>query len=108
MLLIKALDNNDNNIWALINDAMQPLEQLEIAILRAERPPFDKWYRETWIKNAGSPLNLHRAYNQLREFISCGGINPPVKSKLAAGHNIEGAKLWNDYMEHADKIKPTY
>ena len=52
---------------------MSPLEELEVEIERAEHPPFELWYRKTWIRRETRPLNVHRPYEQLRAFLSSGG-----------------------------------
>jgi hypothetical protein len=109
LILLKALaEPNDAKAWDLIAEAAVPLEKLEVDILRAERPPFDKWYIPTWIKTNIAPFNIHRSYTQLREFITNNGTESPIKARVAIGHNIEGAKLWTKYLEEADKIKATY
>jgi len=59
--------------WQLVQDARTWLEQLETDFARAEYPPFDRWYHESWIRSAGSLNNPHRAYNQLRDFIGTDG-----------------------------------
>ncbi len=59
--------------WKMCRAAIKPLEQLEVEILRAEHPPFEKWYRQTWIRRDTSNYNLHRAYEKLRAFLSSGG-----------------------------------
>ncbi|TZF84815.1 hypothetical protein FW774_07500 [Pedobacter sp. BS3] len=108
-VLIQALLAPDKkSTWDFIMAAMPPLEQLETEILRAERPPFEQWYRETWIKSSGSPFNLHRPYNQLRRFITSGGTESPIIARPRIGHNIEGAKLWTTYLEESERIKATY
>ena len=53
--------------------AMAALEQLEVEILRAEHPPFEHWYRETWIRRGPKQWNVHRPYEELRLFMSTGG-----------------------------------
>ena len=74
ILLIRAMSEPDDKAaWALVQSAMAPLEQLEIEILRAERPPFEGWYRKTWIRHEESGLNIHRPYEDLRAFIATGG-----------------------------------
>lgn len=109
IMLIKALaEPNDAHAWDLIAEAMIPLDKLEIDILRAERPPFDKWYQATWIKTPMSPFNVHRSYNQLREFITNNGTRSPMVKRASIGHNIEGARLWTKYMEDAERIKAAY
>lgn len=104
LLLNKALlAENMIEAWRFINQAFQPLEQLELDILRAERPPFDKWYRETWIRGTLTPLNVHRSYLLMRAFISSEGkeSKPPKRN----GHdNIPQSKAWNRFLEDAGKI----
>ncbi len=60
-------------MWRLVLEAREPLEQLEVELARAEYPPFDRWYHESWIRSARSPNNPHRPYKQLRAFIASGG-----------------------------------
>ena len=57
-----------DNPWPLIFEARTALEQLETELARAEYPPFDRWYHESWIRSADSPNNPHRPYNQVRAF----------------------------------------
>src|SRR5205809_1136437 len=59
--------------WRVISDALTPLEQLEAVFARAEYPPFDRWYHETWIRAGLQRNNPHRAYVQLRAFIASDG-----------------------------------
>ena len=69
-------------MWKLVGDAFASLEQLELELLRAEYPPFDRWYHETWIRTAVSPNNPHRPYNQLRAFLASeghGSLTPPPR-----------------------------
>lgn len=74
ILLDRARSEPDNDhAWTLCDQAMAPLEQLEIEIERAEHPPFELWYRKTWIRRENSDLNVHRPYEQLRAFLSSGG-----------------------------------
>ena len=44
--------------------ALDDLQKLEDEIGRAERPPFENWYRPTWIRNNDSPYNVHRSYQR--------------------------------------------
>jgi hypothetical protein len=60
-------------MWQLVEDARESLEQLETELARAEYPPFERWYQESWIRTTLSPSNPHRPYVQLRAFISSGG-----------------------------------
>jgi len=109
LILLEALAApNDAKTWELIAEAAIPLEKLELDILRTERPPFDKWHTATWIKTPFSPLNIHRSYTQLREFITNNGTETPIKPKMTFGHNIEGAKLWSQFLEDSEKVKATY
>jgi hypothetical protein len=76
--LAQALEEKDlEKTWALCFEAREPLERLEVEILRAERPPFEGWYRETWIRTSESPFNVHRPYEQVRAFLSSGGKSFP-------------------------------
>jgi hypothetical protein len=72
--LVRAMSEPDNDkSWAICEQAIAPLEQLEVEILRAERPPFRAWYRKTWIRHEETGLNLHRSYEQLRVFLTSRG-----------------------------------
>ena len=66
--LEQALDASDP--WPLIVAARAALEQLETELARAEHPPFDRWYQESWIRSAASPNNPHRPYKQVRALLS--------------------------------------
>lgn len=104
LLLHKALEEKDEQkAWDYIHESMKPLEQLELEILRAERPPFDKWYRETWIRGKLSALNVHRSHELVRAFISSGGTQdrPPK----GTGHdNLQQSKIWTDFLEASEKL----
>ena len=103
LLLNQALTaTGDKATWDLIGQAVHPLQQLELALLRAERPPFEKWYRETWIKTEQSPLNLHRPYQQLRAFIAVNGKISPIQPPVKMGHNIPQAQRWTRFLESTD------
>lgn len=74
LVLVKALNEPDSaKAWAIVESARAPLETLEAEILRAERLPFEGWYRKTWIRRETRPSNVHRSYEQLREFLASGG-----------------------------------
>jgi len=60
-------------MWQLVREARASLEQLEVELLRAEYPPFDRWYQESWIRGTLSESNPHRPYIQLRAFIASEG-----------------------------------
>jgi hypothetical protein len=62
------------SMWRSVYEARTYLELLEAEFARGEYPPFDRWYRESWIRSAFSNNNPHRAYNQLRDFIGKEGI----------------------------------
>jgi hypothetical protein len=61
-------------MWQSVYEARTYLEMLETEFARGEYPPFDRWYRESWIRSTFSNNNPHRAYNQLRDFIGKEGI----------------------------------
>jgi hypothetical protein len=60
-------------MWQLAWQAKAPLENLEDQLLWAEHPPFDRWYHETWIRSTFSSNNPHRAYVELRAFLTSHG-----------------------------------
>jgi hypothetical protein len=68
-------------MWQFVREARAPLEQLETELARAEYPPFDRWYQESWIRTTLSPSNPHRPYIQLRAFISSEGRGRPVRAR---------------------------
>jgi hypothetical protein len=68
--LIKAVGDPDpdavrKSCFAAFGD----LKTLEEEIRQAERPPFENWYRKTWIRSDNSPYNLHRSYEHTRTFL---------------------------------------
>ena len=72
--LADALEAPDSSaMWRLVREALTPLEQLESDFARAEYPPFDRWYGETWIRAGLQRNNPHRAYVELRAFIGSDG-----------------------------------
>lgn len=74
LILAEALKKDSKDeIMTQAKKAMEPLFIYEGEILKAERPPFDKWYRETWCRREFSPNNLHRPYRQLSEFYYSDG-----------------------------------
>ena len=59
LTLIKAADEpNLDAARRLCFSAFEELTALEADIRRAERPPFENWYRRTWIRNDDSPYNV--------------------------------------------------
>lgn len=78
LLLADALAATDSMaMWRQVREALLPLEQLEVEFARAEYPPFDGWYDETWIRAGGQRNNPHRPYVVLRAFIASGGRSAP-------------------------------
>ncbi len=94
--LIEALDNPDiTKSWKLCEEGRQPLEQLELEILRAERPPFENWYRKTWIRRETKPSNVHRSYEQLRVFLSSRGTRKLTEPEGAARPDLtKFTRMW--------------
>src|SRR5688572_20863881 len=89
ILLVRAMEEVDREkAWAMCEEAMKPLEEREVEILRAERPPFDQWYCTSWIRHEETGLNVHRPYLQLRLFLSSGGKQalkrPPGSNRVDA------------------------
>jgi len=106
LILLTALSENDKlKAIGLAEKAMKPLEQLELDVLRAERKPFEKWYRETWIRSRSSSLNVHRSYNQLSDFIASGGRISPIKPNEKTGHRIKDAKAWSKFLDEMETLK---
>ncbi|MDQ3710670.1 MAG: glycosyl hydrolase 115 family protein, partial [Acidobacteriota bacterium] len=94
--LIEALDAPDAaQAWKLSGQARQPLEQLELEILHAERPPFENWYRKTWIRRETKPSNVHRSYEQLRVFLSSRGTRTLTEPEGAARPDLTRfTRMW--------------
>jgi hypothetical protein len=64
--LIQAAGEPDQAaVSKLCLEAFDDLKKLEVDIHRAERPPFENWYRKTWIRSDESPYNIHRSYEHL-------------------------------------------
>jgi hypothetical protein len=89
ILLVGAMDEPEKaKAWAMCEEAMKPLEQLEVEIGRAEHPPFEDWYCKSWIRHEETGLNVHRPYEQLRLFLSSGGTHrltrPPGSNRVDA------------------------
>jgi tetratricopeptide (TPR) repeat protein len=78
--LEEALRSTDPaQMWQSVLEARTSLEQLETELARAEYPPFDRWYQESWIRSTFSRNNPHRPYIQLRAFISSEGRGNPLR-----------------------------
>jgi hypothetical protein len=74
-------------MWQLVRDASASLEQLEVELRRAEYPPFDRWYDESWIRSTLNESNPHRPYIQVRAFISSEG-----RGRVARGQPVTGPR----------------
>ena len=69
--LIQASDApNDAAVRKSCFSAFDDLKTLEDEIRRAERSPFEQWYRKTWIRNDESPYNVHRSYERVQAFLN--------------------------------------
>jgi hypothetical protein len=74
LILAEALKKDSKEeIMSQVRKALEQLITYESEILRAERPPFEKWYRETWCRREFSPNNLHRSFRQVNEFYYSDG-----------------------------------
>jgi hypothetical protein len=90
VLLVQAMAEPDRKkAWAMCEQAMVPLEQLELEIARAERPPFDGWYDATFIRHQHTGLNPHRPYWALRAFVTSGGTKKVELPPDAMRPNLE-------------------
>lgn len=108
LLLEKAIKESDTNkSWQYVFESIRPLEQLELDILRAERPPFDHWYEETWVRNEVSSNNVHRSYLFLRAFISSGGkiYQFPTEPFRTGNENTREYQEWTKFIERMERIK---
>ncbi len=94
--LIEALDTPDlRKSWKLCEESRKPLEDLEVEILRAEHPPFENWYRKTWIRRETKPSNVHRSYEQLRVFLSSRGTRSLTEPEGAARPDLtKFTRMW--------------
>lgn len=76
LLLVNAMAEDDKSkAWKMCQEAMAPLQDLERDIQRAERPPFEHWYRETFIRHEHTGLNMHKPYLALRAFLASEGTD---------------------------------
>lgn len=85
---------NNETSWKLIEEARRPLEQLEIEIMRAERPPFEGWYRKTWIRRETKQWNPHRSYEQIRIFLSSKGTKQLTEPDVPRPDLTRFTRLW--------------
>jgi len=56
---------------------LDQLELLEEETLGAERPPYENWYKDTWIRRKDSLANVHYSYYRLLDYL--GNYNPRYK-----------------------------
>jgi hypothetical protein len=89
--------------WREVTDAMEPLVRLENAIRTAEHPPFEQWYRESWIRKRFSRYNVHYAFELMRTFITAEGLSLPSPSP-PTGHAIAQAKVWTRFLEATEDL----
>ncbi len=59
----------DADALANVHEALEVLEKLEKAVARAERPPFQNWYRPTWIRRRDSWTNPHYGYQRVKDYL---------------------------------------
>ena len=59
---------------ALVYQAMEKPDTLEKGIQQAEYPPFDDWYKPTWIRLPDLVPNVHYSHDRLKEFMSTNNI----------------------------------
>jgi hypothetical protein len=77
LALAKATAEPDANAARrLCLQAFDDLKTLEEEIRRAERPPFEHWYRKTWIRSDDSPYNVHRSYERTLAFLIAHVLKP--------------------------------
>ena len=77
LALAKATAEPDvNAARKLCLQAFDDLKMLEEEIRRAERPPFEHWYRKTWIRSDDSPYNVHRSYERTLAFLVAHVLKP--------------------------------
>lgn len=104
-LLLKALkEKNSQKMWNYILESIKPLEQLELEILRAERPPFEKWYRPTWLRPKLTGRDVHRSYEAVRTFISTRGRKYIPFDDINESHVPVNYQSWNLFLEESAKI----
>jgi len=66
-IALAARDPMVTRLWCL--QAFDELKALEDDIRRAERAPFENWYRKSWIRDDNSPYNVHRSYQRTLSFL---------------------------------------
>lgn len=90
VLLINAMAEKDRDkAWKMCEQAMKPLEQLELELIRSERPPFNDWYRNTYIRHEHTGLNPHKPFYFLQAFLTSGGTDKYYLQEGALRPDIE-------------------
>lgn len=69
LLLLALKKYPDEPALAAANEALVVLEELEEKLSASERPPFENWYRNTWIRRTDSWTNPHYAYIKLKSYL---------------------------------------
>ena len=59
----------DEDAIAKAKEALAILGELEVALEKAERPPFENWYHPTWIRRVDSQTNPHYSYLKLKNYL---------------------------------------
>lgn len=75
-LIQASAEPDDAAARKLCFSAFDDLKMLEEEIHRAERPPFEQWYRKSWIRNDESPYNVHRSYEHMLAFLIENYLKP--------------------------------
>jgi len=75
-LIAATTATDDASVRTLCFSAFDDLKRLEDDIRRAERPPFEQWYRKSWIRNDESPYNVHRSYEHTLAFMIENFLKP--------------------------------
>lgn len=102
--LSKALTEPDTiKAWREVTAAMESLVRLEDAIRTAEHPPFEQWYRESWIRKRFSRYNVHYAFELMRAFITAEGLSLPSPPS-STGHAIAQAKIWTCFLDATEDL----
>jgi hypothetical protein len=75
-LIRAATELEEASMRKLSFSAYDDLKALEDDIHRAERAPFEQWYRKSWIRSEDSPYNLHRSFEKTRSFLIDSYLRP--------------------------------
>jgi hypothetical protein len=69
LILLALTKYPDEPALAAANEALVVLEELEEKLAESERPPFENWYKSTWIRRTDSWTNPHYAYQKLKSYL---------------------------------------